>query len=349
MAMNVSIETTECYRCGKSYPKKKGYFPVSYSALNKGVGYTHICKACVDALYESYLSKCDSPKMALRQVCRKLDLYWDDALFEDAEKKSARNSLVTSYLIKLTSTRNAGKSYDDTLANEGTLWDFAKDNMDVRVITGIDAQGNDGEGIVSEIEGEPVDEEVVAFWGIGYSAEMYRQLEQRRSYWMGKFPEGTELDIGTEAIIRQLCSLELDINRDRAAGKPVDKSVNALNTLLGSANLKPVQKKQEDNEAEMTKTPMGMWLYRWENKRPLPDGGEDSRILKYVFTWMGHLCKMLNVKGNKYTKLYEDEIAKYTVDKPEYDDEEEAFLDELENTPDYSPDPIYGGEMNDEV
>lgn len=344
MAMNVSIETTECYRCGKSYPKKKGYFPVSYSALNKGVGYTPICKTCIDALYESYLSKCDSPKMALRQVCRKLDLYWDDALFEDAEKKSARNSLVTSYLIKLTSTRNAGKSYDDTLANDGTLWDFAKENMDVRVITGVNASNDDNGETVQNIEDEAVDEDVVAFWGIGYSAEMYRQLEQRRSHWMGRFPEGTELDIGTEAIIRQLCSLELDINRDRAAGKSVDKSVNALNTLLGSANLKPVQKKQEDSEAELAKTPMGIWIYRYENKRPLPNDYEDSRILKYVFTWMGHLCKMLGVKGNKYTELYENELSKYSVTRPEYDDEEEAFLEDLENMPDYSPDIDYGGD-----
>ena len=78
---------------------------------------------------------------------------------------------------------------------------------------------------------------------------------------------------------------------------------------------------------------MGVWLYRFENERPLPDEYDESKILKYIFTWMGHLCKMLGVKGNKYTKLYEDEIAKYAVEKPEYDgDDEDSFLDMLEST-----------------
>ena len=41
---------------------------------------------------------------------------------------------------------------------------------------------------------------------------------------------------------------------------------------------------------------------------------------------MGHLCKMLGVK-NGYTKLYDEEIDRLRVEKPEYDgDDDEALM-----------------------
>lgn len=146
---------------------------------------------------------------------------------------------------------------------------------------------------------------------------------------MSKFPEGTELDVGTEALIRQICSLELDINRDRIAGKSVDKSVNALNNLLGSANLKPTQQKA-DGENAHENTPFGVWIRKWETQRPIPEPDPELQdvdgIVKYISIWFfGHLCKMLNIE-NTYCRLYEQEIAKRRVDKPEYEDEDDETV-----------------------
>lgn len=79
----------------------------------------------------------------------------------------------------------------------------------------------------------------------------------------------------------------------------------------------------------MSSTPLGVWLWRYENKRPLPEIDESlkdvNHIKKYIFTWMGHLCKMVGVK-NGYTKLYEEEIERLRVEMPEYDDDEEEDL-----------------------
>ena len=61
-------------------------------------------------------------------------------------------------------------------------------------------------------------------------------------------------------------------------------------------------------------------------------------IRKYVFTWMGHLCKMLGLK-NGYAKLYEDEIERLRVNRPEYDgDDDEAFMNRLFEEEDDSDD-----------
>lgn len=321
MALEVSAEKATCFRCGKSYPKRKTFFPVSYAFQHKGVGYIPVCRECIEKMYGGYLSQCQNSKLAVRQMCRKLDLMWDERTYDTLIAKGTPRTIMGQYMSKLTtSTAFAGKSYDDTLAKEGTLWSFAKIKEKEPEID-----------VKEEQEDEtPVSDDIKTFWGTGYTPNMYRELEQRRMYWMSKFPEGFDMDIGTEAIIRQICSLELDINRDRAAGRPVDKSVTALNTLLGSANLKPVQKKQEDNDAALNNTPMGVWLQRWEFKKPLPEIDNDCKdvngLRRYVFTWMGHLCKMLGIK-NGYEKLYEDEIEKLRVEKPEYDgDDDEAFL-----------------------
>lgn len=321
MAIEMSSDVAICSKCGKKYSRRKGFFPVSYAILHKGIGHIPVCKECIDTMYNTYLAQCNNAKDAVRQLCRKLDLYWSESVYDLVQRKSTTRSMMTQYIAKINTVSYAGKSYDDTLSEEGTLWNFTPEinekSVEVADVTPIEAV---------EIE---TPEEIIAFWGSGYSDEMYRELEQRRQYWMSKFPEGIELDVGTEALIRQICSLELDINRDRIAGKSVDKSVNALNNLLGSANLKPAQQKADGDNAQEN-TPFGVWIRRWETQRPVPDPDPELEdvdgIVRYISIWfLGHLCKMLGIK-NTYCKLYEEEIAKMRVDRPEYEDEDDETM-----------------------
>lgn len=321
--IEVNASSSICRKCGTAYGRLKGYFPVSYGYLYRGTGHLPYCKECVDSMFNAYLAECKDTKKAVRQMCRKLDLYWNEKLYESSEKQNTPRSIMTSYIGKINSPKYANKSYDDTLREESALWiePIAYANMEPVVV-----------GISQSDEDIEVPDDVVVFWGPGYTPSMYMELEQRRMYWMSKYPDDAELDIGTETIIRQICSLEIDINRDRAAGKPVDKNINTLNTLLGSASLKPAQKKTDDYESSLANTPLGVWLYRYENKRPLPEVDKDLQdvngVKKYIFTWMGHLCKMMNIK-NGYTKLYEEEVDRLRVDKPEYDgDDDETLLND---------------------
>lgn len=327
MPIEVSTDKAVCCKCGIAYGRKKGYFPVSYAELYKGTGYMPICKDCVDKMYNRYLSQCNDAKTAVRQMCRKLDIFWDEGVFEYTMKKSSTRSVMTQYIVKVNSVTYAGKSYDDTLSSEGSLWSFGKtasplirEQAAYENVKASDDNDDDLEGI---------DDSVIAFWGTGYSAEMYRELEQKRKYWTSRFPEGTVLDVGTEAIIKQICGLELDISRDRAAGRSVDKSVGALNSLLGSANMKPAQKK-DDADGTLESTPFGVWIRLWENSRPIPEPDPEMKdadgIIKYVLTWFyGHLTKMLGIK-NARSKLYEDEVERLRVDRPEYDGEDDETL-----------------------
>lgn len=333
MALEMETDRVICSRCGKTYPKRKGNFKVSYAACHKGLGYLPICGDCIDSMYNTYLAQCNNTRDAVRQMCRKLDLYWNDAAFDTIEKKSTTRTIMSAYMQRINTLAYAGKSYDDTLSNEGTLWSFAGQDASEQPVQ-LRSHHADGE----QEEMEDIPDGVIAFWGSGYTADMYMELEQRRAYLMSRLPDGADIDIGTEALIRQICPLELDINKYRAAGRDVDKLVANLDKLIGSAGLKPGQKKQEDADSTLTNTPLGVWLYRYENKRPLPEIDEElkdvNHIRKYVFTWMGHLCKMLGLK-NAYSQLYEDEIARLRVDKPEYDgdDDELLFTEALSDEP----------------
>ena len=115
----------------------------------------------------------------------------------------------------------------------------------------------------------------------------------------------------------------------RASGKSADKLVLALEKLIGSMNLKPGQR--SDDNAAFDKTPFGVWIDRWEYHRPVPepdpDLGDFDNIVKKISTWfLGHICAMFGFK-NKYCKLYEDKIASMRIERNEAedDDDEEAF------------------------
>ena len=323
MALDVNYAGCVCNKCGKAYGKVSGSFYRSYADLYKGRQYLPYCKDCVEGIFDSYLTECKDSRLAMRQLCRKLDLYWNDKIYDTIENQTTNRTIVAIYIQKLNGFKKAGKSYDDTLAEEGCLWVFPSDYE-----TAVTAQQeNQQEG-----EDDDIPAEVVAFWGSGYTADMYKELEQKRRFYMSSFPEESEDNVGLTSIIRQICALELDINRDRAAGKDVSKSVTTHNTLLGGLGLKPNQR-DESLEAAMEKTPMGVWIDRFENKRPIPEPDPDfvdvDGIIRYITIWfLGHLCKMLGIR-NSYCKLYEEEIAKLRVEHTEYeeDDDETLFND----------------------
>lgn len=74
----------------------------------------------------------------------------------------------------------------------------------------------------------------------------------------------------------------------------------------------------------------GALIKVWENERPIPEPDPEMRdvdgIVKYISIWFfGHLCKMLRI-NNSYSRLYEAEMAKLRVEKPEYADEDDEQL-----------------------
>lgn len=321
-----------CHRCGTGFSKRAGSFPASYAEINRGVGFLPVCRQCLSDLYAKYLGETGDSKLAVRHICRKFDIYWSESLFLSSEKKSVANTVISEYIRRVCNVAYAGKSYDDTLKEEGR---FEAQQGDVsylgkQAIEEAVCQTNSAECNTTEDDKPPVPDSIKSFWGAGYSDDMYLILQKRYDQWVERLGGDTFVngDTGTEALLRQICGLEIDINRERDAGRPADKYVTVLNNLLGSAKLKPVQK--EDDNSAFECTPFGLWIDRWEHKRPIPETKckDDGGLKKYITVWFyGHLCKMLGIK-NHYCKLYEEEMEKWRVQVPEFDGTDDEFLAE---------------------
>lgn len=314
-------ERTEfyCCRCKKKYARQKANFPASQSTLYKGNGgYLTICNNCVDELFEHYRAALGNEPDAIRRICLKFDFYWNPEIYAMLNKASTSQSRVRAYISKTNLYKFIGKTFDDTLDEEyaqkleDDMEEAERKAQEEVVVKSIEPVYKEDEIVV--------DKEIVQYWGTGFTPDMYIELENRRAYWMSQYPEGTILNPGEEGILRQICNLEISINQDRAAGRPIEKSVNALNTLFGSMNIKPSQKK----EVEENYIPFGVEIARFEDNTPIPEPDEDfkdvDRLRYNILTWfLGSLCKTAGIK-NQYSQMFEDEVSKYTVERPKYND-----------------------------
>lgn len=312
-----------CTRCGKSFVKQKGNFTISRSPLYCGNNhYVTVCNRCIDDLYNFYRESVGNNKEAMRRICEKFDLYWSENAYALVEKRwtnGSDGSRVRAYISKLNMIIYSDKTFDDTL-DEEEIARLEKEKDDANLVTLTD---------VAQPEKAPEGptEEMIRKWGPGFPNDMYSQLEARYRYWTGETDEALTRE--ERALYIQISQMEVLIQRAAANGEAVDKYVNTLNNLLGSANLKPSQKKDEADEA-FDGLPLGMGIKIYEEARPIPKplpGLEDcDHLVKYITVWfLGHLQKMLGIKG-RYNKMYEEEIARLRVERPDMADEDEEDL-----------------------
>ena len=327
--LEVNASSSVCRKCGRAYGKLKGYFHVSYAYLYKGVGYLPYCNDCIQNMYAAYYADSGDEEKAIHAMCRKLDLYWDHELYVRAHNKAGTRTVFQNYLSKLNNATYAGKSYDDSLREAGVIW-LLPENMKAEKDFAPSVTAVFGASDEHPVEPTQITDEIISFWGPGYTPEMYMELEQRLQYYKAQMGDDAALDMGTEALLRQIAMMEIDINKARVDGRAVDKMVNSLNSLLSSLK-KPSRK---DGDTVNANTPFGVWVRRIEDERPIPEIDEElqdaDHIIKYITVWFfGHLCKMLGIR-NSYCKMYEDEIARLRVDRPEYDGEDDdTMLDSL--------------------
>lgn len=318
-----------CCRCAKKFTRQKGNFPATQSNIYKGNGgYLPFCNHCVEELYDHYKRVLNGEKAAMRRICMKFDIYWSPEIYESVIKNGMKNSksLIRTYISRTNLYRYIGKTYDDTLDEENRFGVNMQDNVIVKV----PSSEKDGEFLTDSTNVE-IDPKIVEFWGAGFDPNFYLELERKYKQWTSGI--GRNLEKGEEAIYKQVCILEATINRDSAAGKSIDKNVNTLNILLGSANLKPSQKSSleaNSEDAAFDNMSFGVGIRMFENSKPIPkpdpDFEDKDGIIKYITTWfLGHLCKMLGIK-NAYCRMYEKELEKMRIENPDLDEEDDEDL-----------------------
>ena len=264
-----------------------------------------ICRTCTNDMFMVFLQDYGDHRDVYRRICMLWDIYYDDTIADTANKEADNKHKMTKYIGKLSLPKYVNKTYADTI----------KEDI-------LRREDSSFSGLTPSVD-ELITKEIQDFWGEGFSTEDYQFLQKTYENWTNQVTCSTPSE---KALMKRICFNELQTHKALVTGDSTYKLTEELNKILNSANLQPKQNKTESLSDTHT---LGTMIKKWEDEEgkpipePLPEFKDVDGIKKYLSVWFyGHLCKMIGRK-NKWSKLYEDEISQYTVNKPEYNSEDE--------------------------
>lgn len=315
-----------CTCCGKIFDKQRTYFPKSQSKLYaKNSQYLPICWTCVINLYHTYTAEFEDDYAGAERVCCKLDYYWNrDAFQSIKDSEATTDPQIKAYINKINrSVIYARKTYDDTISERGESWKQ-------QATAQIERETALGQRNTLVEQATP---EMKQFWGNGFENEDYFWLEERFKRWADEDrqdrSENAQIDIGAETIYKQICILERTIDKENAAGRATDKLISQLNQLVQTVRGK-MGKAREAADGGFDGQPLGVGIRMYEFDKPIPETPPELQdqggLIRLITIWFfGHLCKMLHIK-NSYCKLYEQEIERLKIERPDLNDEDDDNL-----------------------
>ena len=264
-----------------------------------------ICKKCINELYFKYFEETKDISTAIRRICMKWDIYFDESMTHSSSMRSTTAKIVGVYLKNLNTGRaNVHKTYDDTIREEGNRSRSAEDLPELAKTTNIS-------------------EESLMEWGLYFDPDDYIYLNNQYNDWQAKIVIDSK---SRETLVRDLCIIKL--HQQKAIKEQqvelFDKLQKTYQSTLASADLKP---KQQDASDELGEKSVGMMIDMFENERPVPkplkEWEDIDNIIKFFTVYcLGHLCKMLGLR-NKYSKIYEDEMQRFRIEIPELEDSDD--------------------------
>lgn len=306
-----------CGYCEKEYVETSYYN--SNSIFHANTGKIPYCKQCVEKFYFYYLDKyagenCQFPeKKAIKRLCMAFDIYYKEDVLDSSirkvkENKDSNMSLVGQYMktIQLFQYTGRKESYDTTIKKE--------DESNKGMVTAISFDD-------SSIEYTP-DEDTKKFFGAGFNNEDYKFLKREYEDWTARHECNTKVQ---EEVFKRICFKQLEILKATQRNEDTKDLDATFQKLLETAKLQP---KQNSGDTMANNQTFGTLIDKWENERPLPEIDEELRDVDKIGLYVdvffkGHLAKMMGLK-NGLSNLYNKFMKNYTVEKPEYSDEESS-------------------------
>ena len=326
-------KTLNCICCNTKLDIKEFYDSDSglYGAFCK-IPY---CKECLNKLYQNYYEKYkrleySSPeRKAIERMCMVLDLYYSDKIFNSVmdqfeNGKFAGVPIMYLYVKNVKMYQYRNKNYDTTIHEK---YKEAKDRDSVFSIYDKDDSQKSEEVALGE-----------NLFGSGFSNDDYVFLYREYCDWTTRHECQTK---SQEELFKQICHARLNLLKAERAGQDTKDLMTTFLKALEAAKLQP---KQNVGDAMSDAQTFGTLIDKWENTRPIPEVDDElkdvDKIGLYIDVFFrGHLSKMMGLK-NGLSNIYDQFIKKYTVEKTEYDaDEDNDALFEA----------IFGRDLEDEA
>lgn len=306
-----------CAHCGHWYVTQSVNFYKTPSLLyEKNNGYLTICKSCAQNIFDEHCKEFDNDmQKAMRVTCHELDWPFDSETFETvASKTRIRGHIVESYAAIIDNAKyTIGLSYSDTMrkafkeAEEAQAEEMAESDA-------IETEPETEACIMDEEESEQL-KAAAQFFGKKYNAEQLLYLQNQYDEWV------REYDCQTKAhreLFKNICFIQLKTQE----GTATKDDTKTLQDLMDSLSVKP---KQQLENALAEQNTFGTLIKKWEDTDPVPEAAPEWKdvdgIGHYIRTYfLGHLCNMFHF-DNSYAAEYKEEMDKYTVKPPHYEDE----------------------------
>lgn len=295
-----------CPSCGNFIASETGFYFDKNYATNR----YPICKRCIMKLVEQRKTDKDEPnetKESVQKVLQMMDRVYDDSFYNecvkgalDNAKEKNRNSPFATYITALQSLPNwRGKTWKDS-------------------VFGIDGNIDENE---TKIIQKTLKSAMKRF-GSGYSDEDYMFLENEYNDWISRYECNQKAQ---EEVFENLAIIKLLKKKAIRRGESTKDLDKQQQDWLDTGRLKPKQNTMDTMSDAQT---FGTLLQKWEETRPLPEidpelQDVDKIGLYFDAFFRGHTLKMLGLK-NSFTNIYERVMKKYTVTKPEYNEEEDS-------------------------
>ena len=293
-----------CPKCGKWQATTSSFYMDRKYVTDR----YPICKRCIMTMVEQREKDDDEPnetRESVQKVLQMMDLPFDSDFYDDCVKgaldgmkEKNRQSPFATYITSILSLPNW----------KGMTWK--------------DSKFGDMPETMEEIKlSQKAIKAGKKRFGSGYSDEELVFLENEYQDWIGRYECNTKAQ---EEVFENLSVAKLLQRRALAAGKPTKDIDTQIQNWM---NTGAVQPKQNNLDAFSDAQTFGTLIQKYEETRPLPEVSPELKDVdglgKYISTfYMGHMCKMLGIK-NDYAQQYEEEMAKYTVTRPEYTDDVE--------------------------
>ncbi len=304
-----------CFYCGNEYVDTNYYN--SNSEFYSNIGKVPYCKQCIEKFYQHYFDRytnegCLTPeRKAVKRLCMAFDIYFREDVFNSSINKSKDGTMNISPMgqymktIQLFQYNRNKETYEDTIAKE----------EDDRFIASVPVDISDD---------FKADEDTINFFGSGFTNEDYKFLKREYDDWTARHECKTKTQ---EEIFKDICFNRLQNWKALQKGEETKDITAAFQKMLDSGKLQP---KQNSGDTMADNQTFGTLIDKWENTRPLPEIDEElkdvDKIGWYIDVFFkGHLSKMMGLK-NGLSNLYTKFMKKYSVEKPEYSDEENSEI-----------------------
>lgn len=319
-----------CCCCGKKYSRQATNFVTTNSALFiANGGYYPVCRECLGKYYTNIVlpSVDHDESRAVEVICGLCDWYWIDDLMDVVAKITASYRekgqnvpppITYGQHRNMTQYKKKGSTYLDTIKQRWAASRVVQSHEE------INTDPND-----PDRKREEVAEEDVWFFGPGYTPVQYKYLREQYEDWCERYDCQSKAQ---EEIFKNLAIAQLNVQTAQQEGnqKRTVEAIKMLQDLMDAAKIKP---KQKDDSALVEQNTFGTLIQKWENERPIPEPKEEWKdvdgIKRYISVWFyGHLSKMFGL-DNDWSDMYEEEIAKTTVQRPGTDGADFAATKEI--------------------